>query len=554
MVMTTISYSALIAAIGKEVSLEELRVALFDLGMELKSREDDDLAIEIKAERLDLLSLQGLARALKSFLGLSPSYPQYAVHQSDYVVKISDSVKAVRPYTVCAIIKNLVVTDEILKEVINVQEKLHVTLARGRVRGAIGIYPLENITLPILYTAAKPQDIRFVPLGESQEMHGLQILQQTETGKAYAHLLEGKDVFPYFVDATGEVLSMPPIINSEKTGRVTENTRDLFIECSGFEKKLLHELLTNLVTMFADMGGDIYSMRLVYEDGSVEQTPNLLPLQRTFRFSSFKKLIGIELSQEDIKSLLIKMMFEVVSIDGDVWSVRAPAFRADLWHEVDILDDIARAYGYNNLPLTLPNVASIASELPLSRLREDLSEVMVGFGFLETYTFALTSIQDQLTNMLINQEQLSFVPISNGNETQNMLRVSLIPEQLKALANNRNRSLPQKIFEGAYVVLSDDSSDVKSTNMMHLTALITDKIANFTQIRQILDALVLSCGKYVDVIPMSHPSFMEGRTGQVLLDGVPIGIIGELHPQVLVNFGLQTPVAAFEIKLKYLLD
>lgn len=553
MVMTTVSYDALKRALAKDISIAELESALFDMGMELKDHEGDELSVEIKAERLDLLSIQGLARALRSFLGLSSQVPCYAAHSSDYVVNVTEAVKQVRPYTVCAVIKNLSLNEERIKEIIAVQEKLHDTLARGRLRGAIGMYPLDAITMPITYTADKPHNIRFIPLGETEHMHGLEILQRHETGREYAHLLEGKEFFPYFIDAAGEILSLPPIINSEKTGRITQDTQDIFIECSGFEKKLLNELLTNLVTLFADMGGEIYEMSIEYAKGTVEKTPLVAPIERIVHFSNFKKLIGIELSAQNVRELLKKMMFEVVDVQDDVWHVRAPPFRVDLWHEVDILDDIARAHGYNNLPTTTPDVVSDASQLPLSLLREELANVMVGLGFLETYTFALTSKQNQLSNMRIDENRISFVPIANGNETQTMMRVSLLPEQLNCLVHNRNRSLPQRIFEGAFVVLSDETVDVKSRNELHLCALITDKTVTFTQIRQVLDAVLRSRGVSVDVEPVDHPSFLKGRTGKVLLNGQPIGIIGEVHPQVLENYGLQTPVAAFEIKLEPLL-
>lgn len=563
MVMTTHSYNDLKQAIGMDISIAELESALFDLGMELKSHTknsaedgmsvDEELAVEITAERLDLISLQGLARALKSYLGLVSSAPKFTVHESDYVVKIESVVKQVRPYTRCAIVKNLKITDERLKQIIEVQEKLHDTLARGRRRGAIGIYPLEHITLPITYTADAPQNFSFVPLGETEKMNGLQILQRHETGRAYAHLLEGMKVFPYFIDAAGEILSMPPIINSESTGRITETTTDVFIECSGFEKNLLHQLLTHLTTMFADMGGKIYSMQLQYEDGTVEITPSLQPLQRTFRPYRVKEHIGLDLPNEEIKKMLYRMMYDITDSSTETWKLLIPPFRFDLWHEVDILDDVARAYGFNNLTLTIPKVATPGGVLPLSRLQEELSTVMIGLGFLETYTFSLTGKKEQLENMLLSEDKISFVSISNGNEMQQMLRISLIPQQLQSFANNRNRPLPQSIFECADVVLRDQTRDVKARNELHITALITDKVVTFTQIRQTLDALIRTRGKSIAIQPTEHPSFISGRAGVVLLDGKQIGLIGEIHPQVLDNFGLQAPVAAFELNVEHLL-
>lgn len=549
---TTISYDALKKSIGKEISVKEIEAALFDMGMELEGLEGDALSIEVTAERFDLLSVVGLARALKAYMGLTHESPKYETHHDGYIVHIKKSVSQVRPYTVCAIIKNLHFDDEKIIEMINVQEKLHATLGRDRKRGAIGIYPLESITLPITYLADKPQNIVFAPLGYQREMNALQILSTHETGRSYGHLLEGKDVFPYFKDAKDNVLSLPPIINSERTGRVTEKTTEVFIECSGFDKQHLHELLTHLVTMFADMGGEIYSMTLDYEGGKKEETPVLEPLKKTFSFGSIKKYLGISLDETETKRLLHKMMYDVIAT-GDVWTVTAPPFRHDLWHEVDIIDDIARAIGFNNLPLTTPSVSTVGDTLPISDLREDLAESLVGLGFLETYTFALTGDQEQITNMNLDTNT-SRITIKNGNELQTMLRTSLLPQLLQSLVHNRNRSLPQKIFEGAYIVLPDESKDVKSRNEMHLSAMITHKQLTFTHIRQVLDATLQTIGKKAMVKTANHPSFIEGRCGHVIVDEKIIGVIGEIHPQVLTNFGLGNPVVAFEINIEPLLS
>jgi len=282
-----ISYTALKEELDSQLSIAELEHVLFDMGLELESVLDDQLTVEITAERLDLLSLQGLARAIKSFLGLASVVPKYHVLTGDdsYVVHITPAVKNVRPHTVCAIVKNVRLTHERIKEIIDVQEKLHATLGRMRTRGAIGIYPLEHISLPITYTAGAPETISFIPLGESIKMTASQILTETETGKTYRHLLDDLHAYPYFVDAKGDILSLPPIINSEKTGRVSLTTTELFIECSGFDLLLLQELLTNITTLFADMGGDIYALELRYPDKKIT-TPNLVSKQKSFSTKS----------------------------------------------------------------------------------------------------------------------------------------------------------------------------------------------------------------------------------------------------------------------------
>ncbi|MCA9477983.1 MAG: phenylalanine--tRNA ligase subunit beta [Nanoarchaeota archaeon] len=567
MVMLNCSYNDLKKAIGHDLSEEELRTVLFDMGYELDAVVGDELAIEITAERLDVLSVQGMARAMKAFLSGKPLSP-YQVHDSNQIVTITPAVSKVRPHTVCALVKNLHLTDALIKQIIDVQEKLHATLGRGRRRGAIGIYPLEAITLPITFTAAKPQDIRFHPLESDREMSAIEIIEEHPTGKTYGPLLQGYDMFPYFVDAKGDVLSVPPIINSEKTGRVNISTTEIFIECSGHEQSVLDELLVYLTMMFADMGGEVYSMKVAYPDGSTRVTPDLSPQNKTLHVSNIKKYLGLELEEKIIEELLAKMMYTIVSKDkvkGEdvldraeletVYHLQAPRFRYDLWHEIDIVDDIARVYGYNKLPLTLPVVNTIGSRLELSRMVDELSEVMAGLGFLETYTFSLTGKEEQLVQMNIDEDKIDIVNVSNGNEVQTMLRVSLLPQQLTSLAINKKHPLPQKIFEGAFVVLPDETKDVKARNEMHFSALITDKTVSFTAIKQTLDALLASRGleKEITIQKTEHPSFLKGRSGKILYQDKPIGIIGEVHPQVLERFGIASPVACFEINIEPLL-
>jgi phenylalanyl-tRNA synthetase beta chain len=538
-------------ALGKKITVKELEETLFDMGFELVENEDKTLTIELTPERLDLLSLQGFARAIKCFKYGEKIKTNFKTKKNNYVVNVTKEVKNVRPYTVCAVIKNLKLDEDKLLQIIDLQEKLHNLLARGRVKGAIGVYPLDKIKMPITYTAADPKKIKFVPLGMSKIMNGHEILTEHEKGKEFAHLLEGKEKFPYFIDENNQILSMPPIINSENTGKVTTNTKDLFIECSGFDKLLLNEMLTNIVTMFDDMDADIYDVEVKYENEKSEILPKLNPIEMIIQRKTISQLLGLNLDDEKLKELLSKMMYQVKSITKTEIQVLAPCYRRDLWHEIDVADDIARAYGYNNFKLVVPKISTFGETLPISDLKEELSQFMVGFGFLETYTYTLVSKKDHTEKML--QDKIKFIPVINGTENQTMMRVSIIPELLNSLSNNRHNPLPQNIFEVGLTIIPDDKKDVLCKNQMNLTSMIADKVVSFTQIKQILDALLKSKGLICEIMPISHSSFIDGRCGQVIVNGNEIGIIGEIHPQVLVNFGLITPVACFEINIEKLL-
>jgi len=206
--------------VGKELPIEELKDRISMLGTDLEGIEDDEISVEIFPNRPDMLSVQGFARAFSSFINVKMGLRDYNVKKSGEKVIIDNSVGDYRPYTACAIVKNLKFDGQKIKEVIQIQEKLHVTYGRNRKKMALGIYPLEKISFPITYKALSPEKIKFKPLESEKEMTGLQILSQHKTGREFGHLLEGLEKFPIFIDTNNEVLSMPPIINSNSLGKV----------------------------------------------------------------------------------------------------------------------------------------------------------------------------------------------------------------------------------------------------------------------------------------------------------------------------------------------
>ncbi|MDP3966040.1 MAG: phenylalanine--tRNA ligase subunit beta, partial [archaeon] len=197
--------------VGKLTSELQGKIALF--GTPVESLDEESLELEIFPNRPDLLGYHGFKRSFLAFLGNETGLKNYKLNkpEKDYEVKVDSSVKDVRPYTACAIVKGLNFDDNKIKEIVEIQEKLHSTVGRSRKKLAIGIYPLEEITLPITYKALEPDKIKFQPLDYPKEMSGIEILQKHPTGKEYAHLLTGKMKFPVFCDKNENILSMPPI-------------------------------------------------------------------------------------------------------------------------------------------------------------------------------------------------------------------------------------------------------------------------------------------------------------------------------------------------------
>ena len=530
----------------------EEKISMF--GTPLESLNNEEVEIEIFPNRPDLYSLQGYLRGFLAFLGKKTGLKEYKINkpEKDYEVKIDKSVKEVRPFTACAIVKGLKFDDEKIKEIIDIQEKLHTTLGRNRKKFAIGIYPLEHITLPIKYEAKKPQEIKFIPLESNKEMIGQQILRQHPTGREYAHLLKGKSKFPVFIDASGEVLSMPPIINSEKTGKISSSTKDVFIECSGFDLKILKKTLNILVTLLSDLDGKIYQMNLT---GLKQITPDLTPEKLKINLEDMNKLLGLELDKKSIKKLLEKMGYNYSIGDNEV---QIPAYRTDILHPVDIYEDIAIAYGYDNIKPEIPQISTIGQESQSEIKKRVLREILTGLKLQEIKTYhLLTKKHSRKFQKNINLQ------VEDSKTDYKILRSSLLPSTLKVLSENLNSEYPQKIFELGVVFqpyIEGDVDKKKLGSSYNETGIQeTEKLSialtpgNFTELKQILEYLGKMLNLKFEIKETEEEKFISGRVGKIMLNNSEIGILGEISPSVLKSFHLKMNLNYLELDLSEIL-
>lgn len=529
---------------GKITKSVEEKISL--LGTHLESINEQEIELEILPNRPDLFSLHGFANALASFLGKKISrVPKINRPKKNYEVIIDKSALNIRPYTACAIVKNLKFDDKKIKEIIDVQEKIHATLGRNRKKIAIGIYPLEKIILPIKLEARDPEEIKFQPLEADREMNGMQILREHPTGRDYAHLLEGMEKFPIFVDAAGEILSMPPIINSHKTGKVTEATKDIFIECSGFNLEILEKTINILAKMFADMHGEVYAMNIKHPKGNYI-TPDFTPEKIKISLDNVNKMLGLNLKEAEMKKLLEKMGYKYKK-----GFVLAPSWRTDIIHEVDIIEDIAIAYGYNNFIPYIPNISFAGQESDIEIKKRKIAEILTGLNMLEISSYHLTTSEDQYKKTGIKPEEI--IEIENSKTEYNILRRDLMHYALKTLGHNVDASYPQSIFEIGKVFAKDEKEEVGIKETERLCIALAGQTANFTEIKQAFDYLARMLGKDYKIASGKNPYFIDGRCGEIILNGKKIGYLGEISLQILANLKIKMPVSALEIDIHELL-
>jgi len=542
-----ISHRDLCGLVGRNIPLKKLKeeAILFAKG-EVESEDGDVLKVEIKdTNRPDLWSTEGIAREIAGRYG-KPGLPEYHVGNSDIVVNVDRKVKGVRPYTVCAVVRNLTMDENTLSQLIQLQEKISTTFGRNRKEVAIGAYDLHRITPPIRFTTVTPTGIKFAPLEFNQKMTPKEILQKHPKGKEYGHLLKGLKEYPLFIDASDEVLSMPPIINSDWTGKITSATRDIFIECSGFDLRFLIPALNATVAALADRGGRIEAVRVVYPDQTLN-TPDLRPKTTFLDIDYAQRLSGLNLKPHEICRLLEQARYEA-KYHGNRIKLLYPAYRQDIMHQTDVVEDMLISFGYNRIEPEIPKLSTVGSELDIEVFSGTVKELMRGSCYQEILSYILTSKDNLFKKMNLKPEPV--VEIENFiSSNWCVFRNHLLPCLLEFLSGNKHVEYPQKIFEVGDVVVLDKRSKTRTQDIRKLAVAITSNMTGYEEISSVLDALLSNLGLGYKLRPAFHLSFIKGRTANILVSGKTIGIVGEISPLVLERWGLEKPVVAFEIDL-----
>lgn len=542
MPLVTFNYHDFLSLLGDRLPKETLIEKLPMIGGDFSHVDGDEIFIEFFPNRPDLTSVEGIARASRAFFGFHTGLQTYPVQSSKVLLNVDPSVKKIRPYVRTALIKNITITNEIIISLMGLQEKLHGGLGRNRRKVAIGVHDAAPITPPFTYKAVDPDAVSFIPLGKQKPMTLREILDHHEKGKDYVHLLQRFDKYPLIVDAHNNVLSFPPIINGILT-EVTPLTTSVFIDVTGTDEKAIHYALNIVTTALAERGGTIYST-LVRDRGKTYRSPDLTPCKQQVSIPYVNKILGTTFTTKQIISYLKKMGHTATSIKKDTITVGIPAWRSDILHEVDLVEDIAVGYGFDTFKPDFPTALTFGGTLPQNNLLENLRSIMIGLGFNEVTTFVISSEKDELQKMGLPKEPL--VEIENPiGEDFNVLRRSLLPSLLKLLRENRHYPLPQQIFEVGIVV------DADAKNRYHLAAVKIDAKAHFTECKALVEAVLRDSGLKCSLSEKKHAAFIEGRCASLIREGKEIGFFGELHPRIIQTFELEHPMIAFEILIDH---
>lgn len=545
--MPTITYDKkdLLKLIGKKLSDEQLEEAVSLVKPNVENITAAEITIEHTADRPDLFGIEGMARAIANYLGIKTGLQKYSSSDSGISVKV-DSVP-VRQHVACAVVRNLKLTDELIKSLMNIQEILHQTFGRKRKKIAIGVHDLDKIKPPIKYLGFS-REAKMIPLEFNHEMTLREVLEKVPKGIEYGHIIESAKFWPVFVDEEG-IFSLPPIINSDRT-KVTKQTKNLFIELTGTDKNSVMQTLNIIVTNLADRGAKIESVKLKYGAKS-EVTPDLNESVVEVEKKMISRIIGINLSGKEMISFLKRMGYSAVDAETKL-EVIAPCYRADILHPVDVIEDIAIAYGYNNFTPQLPNVATVGAAHPLEKLCEKIRMSMVGFGFLEIMRPVLTNISDQFGKMNIANEKI--VEIENPvSEDYSFMRTCLLPSVMKVLAANKHVEYPQNIFEIGDVVKIDEKEETGTKTIRKICGVLCHNRAGFAEIKSVVDSLLKNLEVGYHLEKLDHPSYVKGRAANIFVNKKLVGSFGEINPKVLENWEMEMPAASFEIDVENVL-
>src|SRR4030067_2706902 len=285
-------------------------------------------SVEMKdTNRPDLWSVEGLARALKGSQNIKKGLQAHRVVEPIVVIQVNSRLRNIRPFIGCCIIKNATLTDATIRGLMHLQDKLDQTNGRNRQKTSIGLYDFDLIKPPLRYTAVKPNEVSFVPLGFTESMSLGEILNQHPKGMEYGHIVKKHDFYPILLDSENKVLSFPPIINSNDLGKVTEETRNLLVEVTGTALETVLNTVKLVSLPLIDHGGKAYSANVHYEhDDSRVVTPSFASTRLRLSVEYTNRILGLRLKSKRISELLRVAGFGIEKLSKKMITVSVPCY------------------------------------------------------------------------------------------------------------------------------------------------------------------------------------------------------------------------------------
>ncbi|MDW3218804.1 MAG: phenylalanine--tRNA ligase subunit beta [Acidimicrobiales bacterium] len=519
--------------------------------------------LEVNANRPDAMSVAGVARDLAAALGVPFSFPDHDADRSDEHVDDLLSVEIVDPSLcgrfVATVLRNVTVG----QSPVWMQNRL---IQLG-MRPINSIVDISNYVMLELGQPNHTFDLATVPNGrlrvrravEGETLVTLDGVERTLTS------IDG-----VIADETDTVISLAGVMGGAST-EISETTTDVLLEMAWWDPPSISRTVKRLnlpseaSTRFrrgCDWGENIdRAMRrfvqLASEQGAVAvagqideagEVPDRTPVR--VRPAKVNGLLGTDLAAEEMTAHLTSIGFDVEPVDGDL-DVTIPTWRWDTATETDIAEEVARMYGYENIARTVPKGKAAGGLTEYQKARRLVRDVLVGAGIDETFPMPFLAPGD-LQNAGLPEDGVTLTNPLHAEES--VLRTSLLPGQLKAIAYNQSHREPDtRFFEIGHVYLPAPPGELLPDEREYLAvALAGEEAPSAVAILDLLERTLALPN--VRVQPDRAPGLHPTRTAEVVIAGRPRGYVGEVDPTVLENYGVVGRVAWIELDLGAVLD
>lgn len=536
----------------------------FELGMDVREAlgiNDALIEFEITSNRPDCRSIIGIAREAAVTLGKGLKYPQITVNGSDEEMKFEIDVQTELCKRYCG---------KVIKDV-KVGPSPY-WMQRRLIEA--GMRPINNIV-----------DItNYVMLELGQPLHAFD-LEDIKYNKMIVKLAQEGEKFTTLDGAQRTLTSdMLVIGNQDKTldlagimggenSEVKDNTTSIFLEGASFAKENIRAtskklgLRTEASSRF-EKGIDVNlteaavnrACQLIEElgcgtvlNGMLDYYPKKEEVQKiTANPERINKLLGVNVPMDQFINILERLEFKCNLISSDKLELEVPSFRLDICEDADILEEVARIYGYENIPsATLEGNATAGVKTNKQKFMDNVksNSIAVGLNEILTYSFVSPRGVDKL-NLAEDDERREFVKIINplGEETS-VMRTTLIPNMLDVISTNLSHKVEEVYaFECGNTFRPQEGLPVETKK---LSIGMYGKEVDFFSIKGAVETILTNVGfDGYEVEPETkNLTFHPGRCAKLVYNNICIGTFGELHPDVLENYDLNQRVYVAEIDI-----
>ena len=384
--------------------------------------------------------------------------------------------------------------------------------------------------------------------------------------KKFLPIIQDFERYPVFYDQSRQVLSLPPIINSEAT-KITLDTTDVFVEITATDLLKAKTCLAVLAAQFSEYCSGGFQHKVEQVEIKYEKEPSRNELTPDMKYDDFNiemeyinRILGVKIDAQKAAKCAEKMGLVLKGSAGNSLQIEIPPTRSDILHPCDLIEDIGIGYGFNNIPKVFPANNTVGSFQPNNKMTDHMRHELAQSGYIESLNFALLSLKDNYTNMRQEVDFSECVQLSNPKTIEfEIVRTTLMPGLLKCLQYNRKNPIPQKVFEISDCVVLDPASETGAKNVRKVCAMVLDQSSNFEVIHGLLDMIMTKIGaehkkNYKLSVDTKDPRFFQPWGVSIDMNGKKIGSMGVLHPEVLKNFELTYPVTCLEIDFDALFD